>query len=126
MLKVGDRVAAYNHRNERVGKGTVVMVQGVTPGEYCKVRLDGGDRIPAGVVMAFRKDKCKKLVKAPLVDDNPKVAKVSVVMTDGTEYKLADTLTDILTFAGACNASESPQARQWGTFLETHAPRKAV
>jgi len=117
VLKVGDRVAAYNHRGEREGKGVVVMTQALR-GDYCKVKLDSGP------TMAFRQDKVKKLV--PKVDTNPKIVKVVVKMNDGTELELARNPFEVSLLGKACLAYQAPECGLWGAFLTTHKPPEST
>ena len=57
-FEVGERVAAYNHKGEREGKGVVVPSQDKRLLDYVKVQLDDN-----GVAMYFPDTQVKRLVK---------------------------------------------------------------
>lgn len=136
VFKVGDRVAAYDHNDIRVGKGVIVMTQALR-GDYCKVKLDRDEKskMPGGVVMAFRQDKLKRLVpkEGAVKIANPFVVRLTVHMNTGAQYTLANTPEEIAIFASACLGYEAPlslnptqrniwvaAAGRWGAFLRTH------
>lgn len=80
MIKVGDRVNAYDYNGESYGPGTVFEVQALN-GEYLRVRLDGvtdkvGFKGGRGIEMVFRKDKVRRIVRrGDLTDDQRRAIK---------------------------------------------------